>query len=84
MQVEHFQRRRLLWVFQHAAYFVETVQVVPLREELLKFEAIVQVLRQLAWEWKATHSLQVLKESNYDVLLDTAVPPFLEEFEPIV
>lgn len=41
VQVEHFQRRRLLWVFQHAAYFVEAVQIVPLREELLKFEAIV-------------------------------------------
>ena len=84
MQVKHFERRRLLWVFQHAPHFVETVQVVPLWEELLQFEAIVQVLSQLAWKSKAADTLQVLEESDDYVLLDAIVPPLHEKFEPIV
>ena len=57
---------------------------MPLAEELLQLETIVQILGQLARESQAADFFQVLEEGDYYMLLNSIISSLLEELEPVI
>ena len=47
MQMNGFERHRLLSKFYQASRFVKTEQMMPLREKLFQLASLVQLVRQL-------------------------------------